>query len=363
MMSKISLVFQFLFVYLGVVYSQDTLTIAISNRYMAKAIIDERTDYTISGRVSVYDRQTNALLIEQESTALPDDEGVSAVNVKQLPYGEQSLIQYNDFNFDGIDDLAISDGNNSCYGGPSYQVYLADGKGGFVYSDEFTDLAQSYCGFFSVDYDKQLIYTMTKSGCCWHWVYTFDVRDNKPRMIEEVEEGANNVLPFILNSKISQLKNNQMQLVEQESMLDVDGMDVIFSFELQNKDKKVVLFRYDDILFYAFINSPTDNDNASASIDFLYPSEQDYQKYLDQQQGESTPYTTFVLHQSEDNQTLTFANPSATYQIYNTPHTVGIKVRTGGKVYDMPGEVGSRKPTWADKFSLRQTKLKNLIVE
>ena len=55
--------------------------------------------------------------------------GKVLANVKELPYGKQSSILYEDFNFDGIKDFAIMDGQNSCYHGPSFQIYLATNKG------------------------------------------------------------------------------------------------------------------------------------------------------------------------------------------------------------------------------------------
>src|SRR5690606_16191548 len=74
---------------------------------------------------------------------------------------------------------AIMDGHNSCYGGPSFRVYLATGKG-FSFNEAFTRLAQEYCGMFGVDPDQKKIYTMIKSGCCWHESTQFIVKDNKP---------------------------------------------------------------------------------------------------------------------------------------------------------------------------------------
>jgi CRISPR/Cas system-associated endoribonuclease Cas2 len=34
---------------------------------------------------------------------------------------------------------------------------------------------------------------MTKSGCCWHQYSTFVVEDNKPKVVEIIEEVANSV--------------------------------------------------------------------------------------------------------------------------------------------------------------------------
>src|SRR5687768_5173411 len=44
------------------------------------------------------------------------------VNVTRR-YDDQSVINFGDFDFDGVDDVAICDGTNGGYGMPSYQIY------------------------------------------------------------------------------------------------------------------------------------------------------------------------------------------------------------------------------------------------
>lgn len=50
-------------------------------------------------------------------------------NVIELPYREQSILIHEDFNFDGIKDLATMDGQFSCYHGASFQIYLETKNG------------------------------------------------------------------------------------------------------------------------------------------------------------------------------------------------------------------------------------------
>ncbi len=79
------------------------------------------------------------------------------------------------------------DGQNSCYGGPSFQIFLRTDRM-FVKSAAFTELAQSYCGMFHVDHQKKRLATMTKSGCCWHQFNTFVVVGRAPALIESIVE-------------------------------------------------------------------------------------------------------------------------------------------------------------------------------
>jgi hypothetical protein len=104
-------------------------------------------------------------------------------NIRELPYGEQSVVVFEDFDFDGDRDFAISNGHNSCYGGPSFAIHLATG-GGFVHSPAFSRLAQDYCGMFDIDHASKRIRTMQKSGCCWHEYTTFAVASGRPFPVE-----------------------------------------------------------------------------------------------------------------------------------------------------------------------------------
>ena len=52
-----------------------------------------------------------------------DDGGKPLTNVTLL-YDKQSVVNVGDYNFDGMEDVAICDGAHGSYGGPSYRIYL-----------------------------------------------------------------------------------------------------------------------------------------------------------------------------------------------------------------------------------------------
>jgi hypothetical protein len=84
-------------------------------------------------------------------------------------YGEQnSGVDFTDYNFDGIEDLVISNGNYLPYGGISNDVFLfSKAKGKFVRNDELSALESD--NMFVDIYEKpNYIETVTKSGCCLH---------------------------------------------------------------------------------------------------------------------------------------------------------------------------------------------------
>jgi len=145
----------------------------------------ENTDLIFrKGWVAIYDKKTNTELIKLYSNELAFDlhGGKVLANILNIPYGEQSLIQYQDYNFDGIKDLAIMDGQNSCYHGPSFKIYLANNRS-FHLNEDFTKLAQGGCGMFNLDPAKKMIFTMFKSGCCWHQYSNYIVENNVPKVV------------------------------------------------------------------------------------------------------------------------------------------------------------------------------------
>ncbi len=90
-------------------------------------------------------------LIDEKKAAIP--------NRKELSYGLQRILIYEDFNFDGIKDFAILNGNNSCYSGPSFDIYITGKNDQVVYNDEFSALSNDYCGMFEVDVKAKRLYT------------------------------------------------------------------------------------------------------------------------------------------------------------------------------------------------------------
>ncbi len=128
--------------------------------------------------------------IEMADTYLEfGEKGVPKVNTT-VGYDEQSVVNVDDYNFDGMEDVAISDGTNGSYAMPSYEIYLASRSAGkFVYSPAFSKLG-AHLGMLTVDKRKKTLETFDKSGCCWHITERYDVVANQPRKIFEMVEDA-----------------------------------------------------------------------------------------------------------------------------------------------------------------------------
>ena len=306
------------------IFSQQTfVTDSFSDLYYGKVYVADTTEVFSPGWIAIYKKGTDKELIriEAEELAVNRTGDSVEVNVKEIPYGEQCVIMYEDFNFDGIKDFAIQDGQNSCYHGPSYQVYLAD-KERFVFSEGFTRLAQDYCGMFGVNAEDKQLFTMTKSGCCWHQFATFDVVNNNPREIYRVEEGLDYSIPQFINTTIFEWNGKALVETVNARRLSVETEEHLFSFDIPTKKKKVVLFNSNGYMTYAFLNE-------SEEVEYFYPNDKDT--------------ANFELITRNESDTLKFSTKDAQYIIYNSDTKVGIKVITKGKTYDMPGDVYTRE--------------------
>ncbi len=112
-------------------------------------------------------------------------------NLIELYGMNNSGIIFDDFNFDGIEDLAIRNGNDGAYNGPSYDVFLfSKTKNRFVENAALTELASNNLGMFTVDNKNKTIETFTKSGCCWHQTTRYKVVNNRPKKVYVYTEDA-----------------------------------------------------------------------------------------------------------------------------------------------------------------------------
>ena len=303
---------------------------SFSPRYSAKVWVAQPGEVFSPGWVAVYDKATGKQLlrVNSEELAVEVKQGQVQSNVHELPCGEQSVLIYEDFNFDGMKDLAIEDGQNSCYHGPSFVVYLATAQG-FARNAGFTQLAQEYCGMFSVDRARHRLSTMTKSGCCWHQYSEYVVRNNRPEAVSIVEEDAMH-LPYVRVT--TQKWNGKSMVSTTKTILDLEEVStkLVYEFKLAGNGKKVLLVSDDENLSYVLLKP-------GGAVEFSYPPIFD-----------GTGDEKFTLNTSETGRTLTFSNGSATYRIYETsdgtgPGKVGIEVEVDGKKTDLMGDPATRR--------------------
>lgn len=166
-----------------------------SKNYDVRIEVEGCKEENCSGRLKVElfkkSAPTPFQVIDLDDTEFAVEEA-RLTNGKRM-YEYQSVVFFEDYNFDGVEDLSIKDGNNSGYGGPSYRVYLfAPRAAKFVFSQAFTDLGQGeYLGMFQVDRRRRRLRAYSKGGCCLHRVDEFIVVGNRPKKVfEELEDAT-----------------------------------------------------------------------------------------------------------------------------------------------------------------------------
>ena len=292
---------------------------------MSAEDIEGEESSEVDSIVTVIDAKSKRTLIRQpawididyeldNSKALGLGDTISA-NIVSLPYGEHSVLIYDDFNFDGQKDLAIQDGRYGCYGGTSYQIYLKQGNT-FKYSEAFSELTHGNCGFFDIDEENKTLHTMTKSGAAWHQYSTYKVINNKPVAIDIIEEEHND--RSLVTVTESQMINGKMVEETYERLPYYNEAESkfphIYSFELDN-GKKLVIDSYYGVdgerLYYAFANK-------EGRIELFYEGPFDYDRRT---------------------RTLSFTNKPMVYSI----NSQGIKVKLPNKTVMLKSQPTSIK--------------------
>lgn len=309
----------------GNVFGQKTFDVQdFSEDYYGKVHLEQPTEVFSKGWVAIYQKNTNKQLIKINAEELigETEDGKIKANVRELPYGEQSAIIYEDFNFDDIKDFAIMDGQNSCYHGPSFQIYLGSTvKNKFVLSPSFTKLAQEYCGMFEVDKSAKKLSTMTKSGCCWHQFSEYVVVNNAPKAVKIVEDDAMK-FPFSMLSTETWNGKRMVKTVERKVDFENGDLKKLFSFKTAD-GREIVLFSYETMLYYAFFNK-------AGSVDLAYPTDSNDEE------------PKFTVDSKENPTTLSFTNKNAVYKIYaKSGERVGVSVSVNGKQSEISGDVKS----------------------
>ncbi|MCL2590709.1 MAG: hypothetical protein FWD67_07495, partial [Betaproteobacteria bacterium] len=322
-----------------------------SDQYYGKLSIEDENENEIftPGQITIHRKSDHKELINVKSDSLyyEKHDGKVKANIREIPYGEQGVIMYDDFNFDGIKDFAIMDGHESCYGGPSFSIYLGNKKGEFVYNEDFSRLAHDYCGMFNYDPTEKMIYVMTKSGCCWHQISHFALENNTP--VEVFTKILRNKGSFEIADITRRVGNKTIDTTTRSLSEDVDRL---LEFNLNN-DKKVLVYtnsdKYLDYLLY----------DKKGNIEFSYD--------LDAEKDTEDKTKPFVLDINDKENTLSFQNENTTYEIYETKTTIGIRVTDGGKKYNLKGQPASKKGSlskiYEDHLNKHEKGFQNLLLK
>ena len=244
--------------YFGKIYLYETWTNEWSEGYVYG-----------DGLIVIFDRQTGRQLIKQSSESM----SVYSPDGQHASYDRQDAIIYDDFNFDGVKDFALTDGRFGNYGERSYQIYLAT-ENGFEYRADFTELAQNYFGMFGIDKENQLLRTWARGGCCWHQAQTFVVENNRPVLIEVWERGFDETGTIAEITETKRIDGEMVTRKYREFNWEDYRESIIYTFTFANQ-KRMQLFNKDnERLFYIF----TDKDN---EVELFFGANQNFEYSLD----------------------------------------------------------------------------------
>lgn len=178
-------------------YPQKTFLLKdASKNFDVKIAVEKCEDDICEGKGTIYLMKKNAKTAFQTIRMpsiyleLGGDQKPTA-NLVELYGMNNSGVIFDDYNFDGAEDLAVRSGNDGAYGGPSYDVLLfTKATGKFVKNAGLTRLASENLGMFTVNKKTKTLETFTKSGCCWHETTRYKMVGNRPVKIYVFTEDA-----------------------------------------------------------------------------------------------------------------------------------------------------------------------------
>ena len=187
------------------------------------------------GTVSVIKTKDQSELLSVKSESITIDIDTSSKQKIEVPFQNQDVVLYQDFDFDKVKDLAIQEFFSSK--GPAYVVYLCKDNR-FIIDSAFTEIIQSSQGNFSLDSETNTIHTMSGGGCCWHSIAIYSIINGNPRPVEMVIEKID--LPFTITTTKKWTQGKVQEIVERTIDLNQEGIIEVMSFNLLHKNKRVL---------------------------------------------------------------------------------------------------------------------------
>ena len=294
-----------------------------SDKYYGRAYFSDTSEVYCEGWVAVYDRRTNKELFRVNADELSYKLHGSQLkqNIAKYPYGEHSVLIYQDFNFDGMKDFALMDGLHSYDHGPSYHIFFTSKKG-FIFSPELTALTHENCGMFSVDNEDKTLVTMTKDGDDWRKYSTYIIEDFMPFLISTFKEDIRNEP---IKAITTEEWNGEKMIEKSFTIFDTNSQNIksLFTFHVDKQNKNIILYSCDGRQLYYTIT------NSNAEFELLYPEIN--------KEGKKDFYY------SRKKNALSFWNKDTEYRITDVNGIARIGILTKGKTYEWKGNSKNRK--------------------
>lgn len=254
-----------------------------------------------------------------------------------------------DVNFDGRPDIIIFDTeiqNEGCYNPIATANIFINLPSGFVSSPSISSVYNNaYCmrgGSFKINPQYKQIITSSLGGAANHGIEHYSVTGKEAKILSSFEEDG------FANSPFTQItgkrwENNKYVSFSSLSLYEPNlGKNKLLAFDTKNGKGRVILFKADNILYYAF----QQNDEYQF-VSFAHPSS-----------PEKADKAIFKFRKQDSGYELEFNSGTIKYLLYETPDGVGIKININGKIADWQG-VGNE----GTLSSLSNTKLVNVVKE
>lgn len=254
-----------------------------------------------------------------------------------------------DVNFDGRPDIIIFDTeiqDEGCYNPIATANIFINLPSSFVYSRDISNIYNNvHClrgGSFMIDPTYKRIITSSSGGAAIHGIEHYSVTGKEAKMLSDFLQDG------FVNSPFSQItgkrwENNKYVSFSSLSLYEpILGKNKLLAFDTKNGKGRVILFKKDNILYYAF----QQNDEYQF-VSFAYPSS-----------PEKADKAIFKFRKQDSGYELEFNSGTIKYLLYETPDGIGIKINVNGKIADWQGL--AKQGTLA---RLANTEYKNLLKE
>ncbi len=203
-----------------------------SARYHAKIIAKcESASFSGEAKIQLLEKERNRAVqtFTSEHFIVQLDSNWKEGDKKAGIAADQQPLVFDDFNFDGEEDVAIRNGSKGSHGSPSYDVYLYNAaKKAFVADKQLTKLASENLGMFETDRFRKQLTVYQKNGCCWNATITYGLQPGRglTKMAEVVEEAdAGGDVVTVTTSQLvnGKMKKNVKRYKTQEYYKDKEG--------------------------------------------------------------------------------------------------------------------------------------------
>lgn len=246
---------------------------------------------------------------------------------KSIP--EKNIYLLGDVNFDGREDILINEteiyDDEGCYNPkPASRIFI-NNVTEFEYNESITTIYEgANClrgGSFDIDSKYKKLITSSSGGAAIHGYEHYSVSGKTAKLISKFEEDGFYPSPF---SKITgkKLENNKWVSFTSLSLYE-EGLEKnkLLAFDTKNGKGRIILFKADDVLYYAF----QQNDEYKF-VSFAHPSI-----------PEKADKALFKFKKQKSGYELEFNSGSIKYIIYETTNEVGIKIYVNEKLSDWQG--------------------------